>query len=225
VDTNSGTVGTEGTEQPKAGVTVVEIKHRLSGIVLLRKEVVVPDRYISHRAYLRGADLSEADLSEADLSEAYLRGADLRGADLSRAYLRGADLRGADLRGAYLRGAYLRGADLSRAYLRGADLSGAQINWRSHALIAEILRREALKEVDALQKIEKLKVAGLVGIAEHMCWPDFAQLSGDPMWGWAVETLRAWRKHDPTEQLPSEIEGVLGGPAGEDVGRVEAAQE
>ena len=46
-----------------------------------------------------------------------LQGADLQGANLQRAYLRGADLQGADLQGADLRGADLQGADLQRANL------------------------------------------------------------------------------------------------------------
>ena len=63
----------------------IEIKHRITGKVLLKVEA---------------GSLSWADLSEADLSWADLRGADLRGADLSEADLRGADLSNADLSGA-----------------------------------------------------------------------------------------------------------------------------
>jgi len=55
----------------------MEIKHKVTGAMLMEVD---------------GTDLSGANLSGANLSGADLRGADLRGADL-----RGADLRGADL--------------------------------------------------------------------------------------------------------------------------------
>ena len=70
----------------------MEIKHKITGEVLLTIE---------------GDSLQGAYLRYANL-----RGANLRGADLQRAYLRYANLRGADLQGADLRGADLRGADL-----------------------------------------------------------------------------------------------------------------
>ena len=60
----------------------MEIKHKITGEVLLTIE---------------GDSLQGANLRGADLRGADLRGADLRGADL-----RGADLRGADLRGTNL---------------------------------------------------------------------------------------------------------------------------
>ena len=65
----------------------MEIKHKITGEVLLTIE----------GDSLQGADLQRANLQRADLQRADLRGADLRGADLRGADLRGADLRGADL--------------------------------------------------------------------------------------------------------------------------------
>ena len=62
---------------------MIQIKHRLTGKVLLEVE---------------GADLFGADLKGANLKGANLKGADLKGADLSCAYLKGANLKGADLR-------------------------------------------------------------------------------------------------------------------------------
>ena len=77
---------------------MVEIKHRITGVVLIR---------------LIGADLHEADLGGAGLRGAYLRGADLIGADLGGADLHEADLRGANL--TYAKGAKCLGTD-SRGY-------------------------------------------------------------------------------------------------------------
>lgn len=88
-----------------------------------------------------------------------------------RAYLRGADLRGADLRGAYLR--------------------EITMSWQSHALIAEILRRAANKD------IEKTKVAGLIamGQANNWCWEWYVKnCSNDPLFPWAIAELRKWVK-------------------------------
>ena len=77
----------------------VEIKHRITGVVL----------HTHDGANLRDANLRSADLYGADLRGAILVGADLCNADLSDAYLVGANLRGAYLGNAYLRGADLRG--------------------------------------------------------------------------------------------------------------------
>ena len=91
---------------------MIQIKHKVTGDVLLT--------YAG--ADLRGADLRGADLRGANLRYANLRGADLRGADL-----RGADLQGANLQGANLLDANLRGANLQGAYLQGANLQGANL--------------------------------------------------------------------------------------------------
>jgi uncharacterized protein YjbI with pentapeptide repeats len=151
------------------------------------------------------ADLYNADLSDADLYNANLRGADLRGANLRNANLRGADLRGAnlrnanlsnadlsnadlsnaDLRNANLRNADLSNADLSNADLSNANLSDAKTNWNSHALIGELLRRAAGSHT------EKRKVAGFILISRDLCWKNFAELSADPLFDWAIDTLAA----------------------------------
>ncbi len=136
-------------------------------------------------ASLRGANLSVADLSEASLSVADLRGADLRGADLRGADLRGAYLGGADLGGADLGGADLVGANLVGANLVGANLGGAKFNWRSHDLIAEVLRRAA--GTDA----EKRKITGGILVSRDWCWDQFLKLD-DPLAPWAIETLAAF---------------------------------
>ena len=75
----------------------MEIKHKITGKVLLTIEGDT-----LQWANLQGADLQWANLREADLQGVDLREADLQGADLQWADLRGADLREADLRGASL---------------------------------------------------------------------------------------------------------------------------
>jgi hypothetical protein len=103
----------------------------------------------------------------------------------SSADLRYADLRSANLSSANLRSANLRYADLSYANLRYANLSGSTINWNSHALISELLLREAGKDV------KKRKLAGLVLVSPDWCWGEFLALR-DPLRGWALKTLAAW---------------------------------
>ena len=129
-----------------------------------------------------------------------LRGADLRGADLGDAYLGGADLRGADLGDAYLGGADLRGADLS-----DADLGGARPGWRSHALISELLRREAGDDLD------KRSLAGLVAISVDWCFDEWIPLiATHPLASWAVETLRPWYREG--DEPARHLRRIFGGP-------------
>mgnify|MGYP000906847437 CR=1 FL=1 len=152
------------------------------------------------RADLGGAYLGGADLGGADLRGAYLGGADLRGADL-----RGADLRGADLGGADLRDADLGGADLRGAYLGDADLGGARPGWRSHALISELLRREAGDDLD------KRSLAGLVAISVDWCFDEWIPLiATHPLASWAVETLRPWYREG--DEPARHLRRIFGGP-------------
>ena len=147
-----------------------EIKHRFNGSVLFSGE------------------FSSLKLCvEAAVSQ----GADLRGANLQEADLRGANLREADLREVYL-----READLLEVYLRGANLRGADLNWRSHVLLAEILRRAAKDDA------EKRKLAGLVLVSPDWCWKKFLALD-DPLKGWALDELAKWAKDG--DEAPEEI--------------------
>jgi len=132
---------------------------------------------------------NRSDLTGADLRGAYLRGVDLTGADLRGAYLRGADLRGAYLRGADLTGACLRGAYLTGTYLTGACLRGVDLNWQSHALLAEILRREAGQDVP------RRRLVGLIAISTDWCWDDFLQID-DAERDWALDILAAYVQSD-----------------------------
>jgi uncharacterized protein YjbI with pentapeptide repeats len=92
---------------------------------------------------------------------------------------------GTDLRGADLGGANLDGANLDGANLDGANLDGATINWNSHDLIAELLRRAAGDDV------EKRKVAGLILVSRDWCWGDFLLLRKEPLFFWALDVLSA----------------------------------
>ena len=90
------------------------------------------------------------------------------------------------VKSANLWGANLRGADLWGANLRGANLGGATINWTSHDLVADLLRRAAGDDV------ERRKVAGLVLLSRDWCWEDFGRLASDPLWDWALNTVAAY---------------------------------
>ena len=137
------------------------------------------------QAVKEGADLYGANLRGAVLYGANLRGANLRGANLRGANLYGANLRGANLSGANLYGADLRGADLYGADLSGANLYGAKVNWQSHAIISEILRRAAADDV------QKRMVAGLILVSPDWCWDKFLSIQSDLL-DWAITTLREY---------------------------------
>jgi hypothetical protein len=84
-----------------------------------------------------------------------------------------------------LRVADLRVADLSGAYLSGAYLSGARINWNSHALVGEILRRAAGDDV------EKRCIAGGITISTDWCWQKMLSIEHGQK-QWAIDTLIPW---------------------------------
>lgn len=93
---------------------MVEIRHKKSGVVLLRIENEALTRSDLAGLNLPGADLHRAALRGANLQSTNLTGADLSHADLTEADLQDALLAEADLRGTNLDGAQLRGADLTR---------------------------------------------------------------------------------------------------------------
>ena len=142
----------------------------------------------AHKRWVYGDGGKKAYLRGADLRGAYLTGADLRGADLTRADLRGADLTRADLTRADL-----RGADLT-----GADLTGAKINWTSHELTSEILKRAAGKD------IKKRMIAGLILISKDWCWKDFMKIK-TPLKKWAIAELKKWVKD--SDNAPEILKG------------------
>ena len=137
---------------------------------------------IKHRSTQQVLFEAEAEDVRAAAVAAAADGANLGGANLRGANLRGAYLGGANLGGANLVGAYLDGAYLGRANLDGANLDGAKMPWRSHDILAELLRRAAGDD------IPKLKVAGLLLVCREWCWTEFLALD-DPLREWALEAL------------------------------------
>ncbi len=111
------------------------------------------------------------ECTAASVSEALQKGI-AAGANLAGAYLAEADLAGANL----------AEADLAGANLARANLARATINWQSHHLVGEILRRAADEDG------EKLKIAGVVTIMHPWCWEKFLGFK-DPLEGWALEVL------------------------------------
>ena len=92
---------------------------------------------------------------------------------------------------ANLYGANLYRANLDGANLYGANLDGAKLNWQSHALIAEILRRNAGDDV------KKRMVAGMILISRDWCWDDFLSLKIDrSLRKWALTTLAQHVRED-----------------------------
>ena len=126
----------------------------------------------------------------------------LRQAVASRANLADANLADAYLADAYLADAYLADAYLARANLAGANLADAKINWQSHELIAELLRRHAGADV------EKRMVAGLVLVSRDWCWKQFLNIDHAQK-AWALETLQRYiREGDNAPEIRRAKEGV-----------------
>jgi len=154
---------------------MIEIKHKVTGVVLLAIDLADLSYADLRDADLSCADLSSANLTCADLSSANLRsanlscanlsGADLSCANLYSANLTGANLSGADLRDADLSSANLRSANLSSANLRSANLSCADLSGAN--LSSANLRSANLRDAD----LRAAKGADLV-IAQRKIVPD-----------------------------------------------------
>ena len=172
--------------------TLVEIKHRFSGVVLFSLECGSL-KFCLEVAVKSGANLRGADLRDADLGGANLRGANLGGANLRGAYLRGANLGGAnlgdaDLGGAYLGGADLRGADLGGADLRGAYLAadlGSPNGWPAHAWVKDNQMRVQVGCRDFTIAEGRKYWAGKDDRREVLAALDYAE---------AIANLRGWIK-------------------------------
>ncbi len=151
-----------------------------------------------HALWLRGAEGGErADLQGASLRFARLQGVSLQGAKLQGADLQGANLQGANLQGADLRGAYLCHAVLQGADLRGADLSCIKMNWQSHALLGEILQRDAVT-------LDHRSVAGVVSKSLDLCWDDFERELSENQKTWAKTVLVKYRQDG--DILPKQLQ-------------------
>lgn len=159
---------------------------------------------------LSDLDLSGANLQGANLINANLDGCDLRHTVLDTAILVGSSMVGAEMETCFLRQAILDDANMTNANLSRADFShcdlqtvtftGARINWNSHDLIAEILRRESGGD------FEKLKAAGFLLVNRDKCWTQYADyynsfflLDDRVLMDWAITTLRNYiRPEDDT---------------------------
>lgn len=116
----------------------------------------------------------------ATVQAAVKAGADLAGADLAGAYLAHANLAHANLARADLASAYLAHADLAHA-----NLARAKINWTSHDLLSELLRRAAGND------LQKRSLAGLPLVSRDWCWNQFIALQlPEELRAWAIDTLR-----------------------------------
>jgi uncharacterized protein YjbI with pentapeptide repeats len=102
------------------------------------------------------------------------------GADLSNANLPGANLHNVNLSYADLTGAILRHTDLY-----GVDLAGATLNWQSHDLIAEILRRNTGGNP------HRLMLAGWISMARNKCWDYWLEVEHYEK-QWALNVLSQW---------------------------------
>ena len=130
-----------------------------------------------------------ADLADANLAGANLTGANLTRAYLTRANLAYANLAYANLTGADLTGANLAYANLAYAYLNGAILTGAKMNWQSHDLIAELLRRKAGDDP------ARRSLVGLILVSKDWCWNQFLALQHHER-EWALGVLREYAASD-----------------------------
>jgi hypothetical protein len=165
-------------ETPPKSATI-EIRSRWTNKVLYATEAASM-REAVEKAITEGAMLDGARLDGAKLEGARLEGACFVGASFVGARLDGARLDGASFVKARLEGASFVRASFVGARLEGARFVGARMNWTSHDLVAELLRRAANMD------IEKRSFAGLVLISRDWCWKHFAGL---PLFGWAVGVL------------------------------------
>jgi len=175
----------------------IEIKSRFNGSALFahyKEENSI--KITLEAAVMAGADLAGANLAGADLAGAYLAGANLAGADLARADLAGAYLAGANLARANLARANLAGANLDGANLDGANLAGIKVNWTSHDLIAEILRRWAK------DSIPRRMLVGLIVLSRDWCWPQFLRIKHPEKKAVLAELSRWLQKDEKAPWLP-----------------------
>jgi hypothetical protein len=169
---------------------LIKIKSRYDGRVLYECECE-SIRECLQKGVAADANLARANLAYANLAYANLAGANLADANLARAYLTGANLADANLVRANLTDANLVGANLT-----DANLVGAKINWKSHALIAEILRQSAGDDVD------RRCLAGGILLSTDWCWRQM--LANDhPQKQWAIETLLPWIQDN--DNAPAEL--------------------
>jgi hypothetical protein len=111
--------------------------------------------------------------------------------------------------------ASLRGADLS-----GADLSGATISWQSHALISQLLLREADADPADPWCVQRRAFAGLIASSPDWCWDVWVamRVPYPRVTAWALDVLAAYVRED--DDAPT----VLRERAAELAAKTEAAE-
>jgi uncharacterized protein YjbI with pentapeptide repeats len=176
---------------------MVEIKSTRGDLIATFDDARQPNQCAFTGHKLDGANFAGAQLASADFSSSRLNGADFSRADLYRVKFRGTCLIGATFEGANLFGVDFRKASLMRADFRNADLRQLRVNWCSHDLVAEILRRAARADLD------KLHVAGLILLQRQWRAADFIEL-GHPQTAWVLETLRPYVRED--DEVPDGLE-------------------
>ena len=121
----------------------MEIKHKVTGEVLLNIEGDALQGSNLEGVDLRFTDLKGVDLEGVNLRDAHLEFANLEGANLRWANLDGVNLQWADLRYANLKYADLRFANLREANLQRANLVGT--NLVDATLPTNVIRIDGMK--------------------------------------------------------------------------------
>ena len=93
-------------------------------------------------------------------------------------------------------GANLARANLAGAYLARANLAGIKVNWTSHDLIAEILRRWAK------DSIPRRMLVGLIVVSRDWCWPQFLRIKHPEKKAALAELSRWLQKDEKAPWLP-----------------------
>jgi uncharacterized protein YjbI with pentapeptide repeats len=156
-----------------------------------------------YRAFAVNLKLADVNASEADFDHAVFYSSDFYQANLHKAKLCNAFFCDIEAQHACFAEANLFNTTFQSCMLNLADFSDtdlshgisfgnsdlyeikldrAKLCWRSHELIAELLRREAGPDT------EKQKIAAYVGFNENLCWRDFMSLH-DPLTSWAIKVL------------------------------------
>ena len=146
-----------------------------------------------------GATFVRTKLVGATMSCANFYGADFTGADLQRAYLSCADMHGTNLTNAVLdcanlanvdlSGANLTGASFVNAYLYTANLDDVTLNWDSHDLVVEILRRYCKGNEWKLRVSGAILMDRLDGWYDRLPWYCGPGEDGDNMLEWTLAML------------------------------------
>ncbi len=111
---------------------------------------------------------SAVDTVEEAVEEAISKGVSLRFADLS----------GVDFR-------KVKGLRLADIY--EARLDGCTVDWNSHALLAEILRKAAGEDYG------RRKFAGFVAVSYDWCWPKILEEGkDDAALSWALDVFKSY---------------------------------